>query len=174
MKNVEITSKKVEADNFDQRLCLNGDLFIIPNSLRRSHEFPSISTRDNIRDIYYQMSDQGFKLNDIDEELWIQVWIVVPDISENLNDHGFTLKDTDPEGKKLFVRPQLEFLPLSIFTGKKEGDEIVFDISGFWGIMDGEKAKVNLKLKLKLQQLKYRYNSFGPFQEVMNKLSHNF
>jgi hypothetical protein len=144
----------------------DADVFIIPNGLvtlddffagkvARSEFIRNATVRDGITTIHGSSSD-------LLVQLW---WTSEHDLgSDNLARHGFHFPDGGEE--QYFSNDHLEYLPISMFAGHKEGD--VLDFSFEWFEKDG--TAINLQLHTTLNQLNYRYRSFGGFDELLEKL----
>lgn len=157
---------------------IKSNIFIIPNpSIKVATEQPksnfgfwaelesiwnNIVYTDNIVN-----SDKKF----YDEE-WVQVWYCTPGSSDtNWYDHlidGYT----ELEGWE----PISQYLPKSLFEGKKEGDVVTFTLPicrKAWRARLDLQSRIEydeVKVSLTLSQTKYRYRNFGNFEDVLKRV----
>ena len=113
---------------------------------------------------------------DEDERL-IQVWMTSEDLhSENLCDHGFHI---EVGGRKWTAFPGAipTMLPAKFFQGHKEGEIIkikfpktVLETNADWGDEDSFEIESSLILRLELAQTRFRYRSFGTFEECLRRV----
>lgn len=160
------------------------DIFIIPNPSFRYES--SIAQKegfntefiDKLNRIWYETTtDEYRKTHDFKDESWVQVWYVTPG-SEDSNWCSHTINGYEElKGWK----PIAEYLPKSLFDGKKEGDCITVilpihkwlekDKCKLMGC-DGSyiEASASIKVQLQLSQLKYRYRRFGRFEDTLTRV----
>lgn len=149
---------------------LAGDVFIVPNSLGKgSSRLLSGSTIKEL--LVNNFPDLG------NDDRVVETWSCSPGVSENLQDHGFYA--VDETGHDWYVRPVMgaNYVPVSVFTGKHEGDTVYLTISAIarrFERKDGDiecfERDITLSMTLTLAQAKYRYRSFGNFEECLQKL----
>lgn len=108
-------------------------------------------------------------------QLKVQLWGHI-DASENnaasgnLDDHGVLIIEGE---NSFFARPRLSAIPVSVFAGKQEGDTVTFMTEG-WEESKGERKEcVFIFEDALLQQKGWRYERFGAFHEVLNRLVQN-
>jgi hypothetical protein len=140
---------------------INGDVFIIPNDLCRVSDFLPCSQEHVIENL------KNFGFNEIDEStLLVQVWATGPEV-DNWSCHGWLPEFLDNEEinsiGELSIERFPDYLPVSLFIGMKEGDNVMINTK------PEESLKKGLKITLKLAQLKYRYRNWGPFEKVLQQ-----
>lgn len=145
----------------------DASVFIIPNQLSKLDDFFT-ATKPRAEFIH----NTSVKAADSDEiicgnpnDLLVQLWWDSEDLgSENLARHGFTIQDGSE--MQYFCNDYMEYLPLNLFKGHKEGDWIDFTFEWY----NQDKTAILLLLHTRLDQLNYRYRSFGGFDELLAKL----
>ena len=102
---------------------------------------------------------------------FVQLWFVSEEElgSENLARHGFNFNHN---GKVWSTILPTEDLPQRLLTIKEgEISEIAFKDMLYVGDKEGDQKRFDIILKCKANQLAYRYRSFGPFEEVLAKVT---
>ncbi|HEV2917510.1 MAG TPA: hypothetical protein VGW78_07240 [Candidatus Babeliales bacterium] len=144
---------------------VQGDIFIIPDRLRR----PKEGCCNSYWSKYYLLDSQNNPIKIDDDNYCVEVWatdtnaqdyyhlelkeIHALGISINWTDHGHPiLKHTFPRA-----------LPLSLLKDKKEGDIIEFEYKS-------EITQGIYKVILTCRQEPYRYGDFGSFEQVLTDL----
>lgn len=123
------------------------EAFIIPNKV-------DTFKKENHLHLNAKLARWGIVEKFQEEESIIQLWIT-SDESDSWADHGAPkelFNTLEPTGKNYF--PQ--YFPYSIFKDKKEGETITI-------LLDGKH-----ELNLTLAQTKYRYKSFGNFEDALS------
>ena len=164
-----------------------GDLFIIPNGIRTLEDI-NISTRHDIKKVCEM---NGIKIPEDESQMnLIELWAVSEDLDcDNLADHSIYLDDIDGFSsinkelidkstiRILYPGRSIHFIPVDIFKDKKEGDavNIKFPYTIEKSELDDIKENDLLKdfifdMDFTLCQRKYRYNSFGDFEDVLHRL----
>lgn len=157
---------------------IKGNIFIIPNpAIKAATEQPKSNFEfwAGLESIWNNIvfsdkivnSDKKFY-----EEKWVQVWYCTPNSSNtNWYDHlidGYT----ELEGWE----PVSQYLPKSLFEGKKEGDVVTFTLPicrKAWRARVDLEARIeynDIKVSLTLCQTKYRYRNFGNFEDVLKRV----
>lgn len=152
-----------------------GEAFIVPNRASK------IDFQWCYRpEMYINASmDNGLTEEQAKEEKYFELWLLSKDLhTENLCDHGFRF--TTPDGVKHYGSGCRGFFPVSLFAGKKEGDTVDLILTGqSWcknpspeneDDIVKENEEVELRLKVTLSQSKYRYRSFGTFEQVLERI----
>lgn len=146
-------------------------IFIIPNHAT----IPEDSYPGSVRMIREQI--EIAELNGIeynrDEDQLVQFWIHADDVikSENLNCHGAVIYIDD---ERYRIDCRCELITDRIFREYIEGDVINLKLPAYLsksGSNVDEAEKIILNLELTLDQLHYRYRSFGPFEEVLRTVT---
>lgn len=161
------TMNKMEVKTISSK----ASIFIIPNHAT----LPEESYPGSARLIHEQT--EIAELNDIeydrDEDQLVQFWIHADDIiqSENLNCHGAAIYIDD---ERYRIDCRCELLTERIFREHIEGDVVNLKLPAYLsksGSDLDESEKIILDLELTLNQLDYRYRSFGPFEEVLKRVT---
>jgi hypothetical protein len=135
---------------------IQGDVFIVPNSLATMDEFLARSTREHLA--------AGFaRLGIVDPGRTVQVWYTGAGC-DNWESHRWP----GGPGNGPFFGQLPGQLPTSIFHGKVEGDKVNL----LWRGRNAEEE--DIELELTLRQLAYRYRDFGPFEETLAKLEDRY
>lgn len=124
---------------------VKGIVFIVPNSLRG---VKNVFNPEQIEGKVKTISEKTGKEYDPQTTVLVEVW-AADDQCDNWSCH---YKRVDGEEIKFPT-----YLPVDLFEGKKEGDTVTFK----WGKYD---------IELTLNQLDYRYRSFGAFEKVLDDL----
>ena len=155
---------KKAAKMVDGVLSIECDMFIVPNSFNRANSFVCNADR------YKESANVILVANGLAEEadpLLMQVWMSAEDTMgcENLNCHYGKYIDENGD-----VKPYGQLwscLPASLFKDAKEGDTVEVRVpAGVYHYSD----KFDTMLKITLAQTKYRYRSFGNFENVYEVL----
>ena len=90
----------------------------------------------------------------------IQIWVTGGGLGDNWCDHGMN----SDEVKKLQFGNRIkslfpDFIPYSIFEGKKEGDHVYLQVEG-----------TNIVFDLTCNQSDYRYRNHGKFENVLERV----
>ena len=142
--------------NFDKK-----DLFIVPNSLVEYGEIQLESYKAQAELI---ANSNGLVVSE--HTLTVHT-IVVGEEEKNLTDHHeLTVL---PNGETVYTRFLSSYIPVELFTGKKEGDEVEALIP-LATTSEDDNIIVLGKVTLQLSQLKYGYRQFGSFDQVLNDL----
>ena len=134
---------------------LEGDVFIIPNSLLG----PKSVLTQTSKDILCKTNEFfGFD----PESPLVQIWATGMDV-DNWGSHR-SPKEIGEEAEKEIRNISgkragyfLDYLPAALFEGKKEGDTVTFQIK-------------DTSVSLTLRQKGYRYRRFGSFEETLSLL----
>lgn len=140
-------------------------LFIIPNKASLAIDMMNPSTKIRNQVEIAELNDLEY--NECSDHL-INVWIHADDVikSDNISDHGiYTIIDE----KKYYISCDCRFLGEHIFRGHKEGDVINLKLPACMinKEYDEIKEEIILDMQIELNQLGFRYNSFGPIEEVL-------
>lgn len=147
---------------------VNADLFIIPNEISRIGSFfKSYQVRyAKLCQDLFELNGVEYDLDDFDSEKLVEIWAVSREDlgSDNLGSHGFTMTI---DGQEYYCRFP-SYLPVRLFSGKKEG-EIISLIIPIEGQGDENDDHVSLKMRfnLRLAQTEYRYRGFGKFEDLL-------
>jgi hypothetical protein len=148
---------------------INCNIFVIPNSV---YTFRNEDANDSLYGsrVYEQFTTSFNYEKEWSSEKFVQVWYVTPGSSDsNWVDHNVD----HIEGLEHYA-PITDRLPVSLFEGKKEGDvvstKVVFRKHHFWKDTDEPETKV-LEVALRLNNLGYRYSSYGTFEEAIKGLN---
>lgn len=122
-------------------------MFIVPNRCAKidtSISYIASSVESHNKKVERLGLHESFKLRD--DDIPVQIWICDHE-SENWSCHGL------PE---YFAKSEnfLDFIPLRLLKGLKEGDIFTFDMLG-------------KHIAIRASQLKYRYKGFGTFEEAL-------
>lgn len=136
---------------------IEGKIFIIPNLAAKESDF--LSSIDGIKTQVKNI----FGIEPKPDCKWVQIWATNQEFS-NWRDHGTPWEDIleyDPIDQD-YSFPG--WVPDHLLEGKLEGDHIdsEFDLPG---------TNIRIKLTLTCQQLRFRYERFGNFQEVLKYVS---
>lgn len=137
---------------------LAGEMFIIPNSLTKVRDFVFTSYQEELKELC--------KLNNIsdaDNQYMLQIWVVIPEMTDNLGDHGILIND---EG----YRCRCGNIPFDLVKDLKEGDTVTVKFDGWQNTDTADTVPVVFELELTAKQLEYRYRSFGAWEEVCRAL----
>lgn len=146
-------------------------IFIIPNHATLPEESYPGSAR------LIREQTEIAELNDIeynwDEDQLVQFWIYADDVirSENLNCHGAVIYIDD---ERYRIDCRCTHLTERIFREHIEGDVVNLKLPAYLSKSRSsvdEAEKIILDLELTLDQLRYRYRSFGPFEEVLKRVT---
>ena len=143
--------------------------FIIPNSLMCVKDILVPSHHDDVLKFVTSISElNGLNIADPENEQLVQIWWSSESLnSENISDHGISV-----EGVALNMGG-IAHVPVSLFSGKKEGDIITLNFEKECYIIPSNfklHIPVEFQWKVRLSQLDYRYSRFGPFEECLAKL----
>lgn len=153
-------------NNENKNKSVVGDIFIIPNIAEKFENFCSPEwIKEGMRRLV--------GIEPQDEEKMVEVWITSPEVDNwQCNFAGFQraiglIKDEAEEdlwekekgcvARLLGYFPQ--YIPASMFAGKKEGDEINFHCPEY-----------GVDIILTCRQRNYRYASFGNFEDVLRNV----
>lgn len=125
-----------------------GFMFIVPNHTRKASEYDN-KRAEALVNLY------GCSL----AEPMVQIWTHNAD-QDNWSDHGDPYNRTFQHGLREDLFPNV--FPKSFFEGMKEGDIISLD-------MEDEDGQHHIQ-HIVLRQKGYRYESFGDFEEVLEKI----
>lgn len=134
---------------------LAGEMFIIPNSLTKVRDFVFTSYQEELKELCNLNN-----ISDADNQYMLQIWVVIPEMSDNLGDHGILIND---EG----YRCRCGSIPFDLVKDLKEGDTVTAKFDG-WHTDTAD--TVVFELELTAKQLEYRYRSFGAWEEVCRAL----
>ncbi len=136
---------------------IQGDVFIIPNSLAHKDEF--LGSKEEQKKQMERLVKSVQRCVDLPADtVYVQVWCVTPGSDDsNWQCHYEMIKpDEDPE--EVIGENFPLYLPCSLFKGHKEGDKVYFQTR--WGLVE-----------LTLNQKDYRYRRYGKFEDVLGQLS---
>lgn len=146
----------------------NAGMFIIPNSADQLADWvldSSVDAGSSIIEGYKKIcKDNGIEWDP--KEKFVQLWFHSKELeSDNLVRHGFIVT-IDGQKHHVDIDSDFEDLPLQLVQNLKEGD--VLDLH----INDVKVANkiVDFTLHVKAQQLGYRYQSFGTFEETLQQV----
>ena len=153
-----------------------GDVFIIPNAIKRACDMPSMG--GNLAKTIERLNQLNGTTFDESNTRCVEVWITIPNLTENLSAHGFYSEDDYNRIWKVIPELFGDLLPVSLFEDKKEGDDITITLPAIASSYDDSDPEENpfkeksvaLTLTLTLNQREYRYRSFGTFEECLEKL----
>lgn len=151
------------------RVEANAGMFIIPNSAAPLADWvldSSVDAGSSIIEAHKKIcKDNGIEWDP--KEKLVQLWFHSDEEleSDNLVRHGFIVTI---DGRKDHVRidSELEDLPLQLVQNLKEGDVLDLHIND---VNVGDKI-VDLTIHVKAQQLGYRYQRFGTFEETLQQV----
>jgi hypothetical protein len=138
-----------------------GDCYIIPN--------PPIKISSLFDYNIYILEDFVVrnKLHfDFGYEGCIQLYYVTKN-NDKLGDQTLQYND-EKTGINISFSPYINYLPASMFQGKKEGDIIEFDYYDEIPYEHGESIHATLHFVFQLAQTKYRFR--GNFEEILKKI----
>lgn len=134
------------------------DVFVIPNRFG-ALDAAFDGTFESLNSKLGRFGIEGFKTMD---EKVLQIWIASPE-EDNWNSHGTPDEVTEALGMvdECGKRPNYlsEYFPARYFEGKSEGDVVTITM------------KNGVNVELTLAQTKYRYRSFGRFEEVFARMT---
>lgn len=147
-------------------------LFIVPNKASLAEKTMNPLTRIEKQ---IEIAELNGSVYDKYSDHLINVWIHADDVikSDNITDHGISVIIDD---KKYRIRCDCRFLSEHILRGHKEGDVINLKLPAY--IVDAEyddedeeddemREEIILDMQVGLNQLDFRYKSFGPIEEVL-------
>lgn len=145
----------------------NVEIFIIPNSIQARRGNDSELTREVLAETErrvtrsWNMWVKDFKAPSLESlsKGYVQIWGVIPgNENSNFTSHHGELEEYI--GEKIIDSEDIfpELWPVEWFNGKKEGDTIEITL------------KNGTILSCRLNQLSYRYRSFGSFDETLQSL----
>lgn len=145
----------------------NAQAFIIP-----SIKFTAKDLGSTIMDIKKDCDLNGISLSG-NEEFPNLAIVSLEDLNTCSLDHGFKIGLLGSDEINVHAGEICCYIPDEVFQGKKEGDIIHWtfgcrskyepgDVSG--------KIKVLLHLDIKLNQLSFRYQNFGRFEDVLSRV----
>ena len=149
-----------------KNVVVKGDIFIIPNV---AEKFSNFHSPEWVKEKLGRLVG----IEPQDEDKMVEVWITSPEIDNWQCDFagfqrmiGLIKDEVDEdlwenrmgrEARILGYFPQ--YIPASVFAGKKEGDEINFHC-----------PEHNVDIILTCRQRNYRYSSFGNFEDVLKNV----
>ena len=156
---------------------IRADVFIIPNASFKyegsleQKEGCGTGIVNDLNTMWHVALPKELRENkEFKNEDWIEVWYVTPGNDEsNWGSHHI-----DGYSELKGWKPRTDYLPKSLFEGKKEGDCITFDLPIVKELDDNNcdyaYAYAIIKIQLCLAQTKYRYRNFGTFEEVLKRV----
>ena len=140
--------KKIHFPNIDS------EMFVIPNKLGTVE---SMCRHNSYMQDRLSAIAHVNKLQLSDDDQLVDLWIVIPGITDNLADHGF---DTD----KGHYCCGSTVVPQRLIDGIREGDSInlSFPVRRY-----NETMWSTLTLNVRAMQNEYRYRGFGRFEDVV-------
>lgn len=153
--------------NIKEATTTTAKVFIVPNSLNKIGEFMMPEPR---REFLTKLAELNHWDNVTDETLLVQLWFHDKETlhTDNLIDHGFRVTFDEVE-YPAHVDSSFQFLPVSLFEGKKEGDKVHIDMPVTIRDKEGKFDAV-IHMDVILDQLNYRYRRFGTFERVLYDL----
>lgn len=152
---------------------ISGDVFIVPNKYSTLTVESKRWYNKNERLAKFEKLANLNNLENFDPDITkiVEIWVVVPEMTENLHDHGIYL---DNEQYRALDH---SIVPTELFEGKVEGDvvsiiiplERCFKVPSEFGLVQTRK-QINVKFNLRLAQREYRYRNFGNFEDVLRKV----
>lgn len=150
------------------------DVFIIPNKLYKLN--PKYMTELNRIVNVRKIALANNLVYDYEADDVIQLWFVSDDLgSDNLGNHGFRFW---VENDRYWVHSSeskiLSCLPKKMFEGLREGETrtilIPMNDTEIQNCNTGDEEKVDIELRLTITaaQSKYRYKSFGNFEDTIS------
>ena len=148
---------------------LNMEIFIIPNQGGYVSGFwTGVEKQTKIANMLCDLNGYDFDPN---KDKVVQVWSCCSDCN-NMQDHFFHASDDN--GKDYRFRFPSAYIPAKIFEGYKEGDslDIVYKMKpSDWDLEEVEDMEsipeFEFTFHTTLAQTKYRYRSFGNFEDVL-------
>lgn len=151
----------------------NAEAFIVPNRAGKLNlQFSFAKKHLETANI------NGMSEKEAQEDKYIELWFVSDELhSENIGDHGCSFDDKD--GRRYYVRYIKTMIPVSLLVGHKEGEIVPINLIGNCELSrdtnkdfhdkeyQDEDLDVELQLNVKLNQLGYRYRSFGTFEQCL-------
>ena len=149
------------------------DVFVIPNSI---HTFRREDATENLYGervaAQFSMCKFGAAIDsgkEFSEEKFVQVWYVTPGKSDsNWFDHNVDLPGLE------HYAPITDRLPVSLFEGYKEGDYIMVPMyfRKHHEYRGNDEPSLRIEsVMLRMNNLGYRYSSYGPFEKALNELN---
>ena len=150
-----------------------GKIFIIPNAGMMPCNLQLTAQKEKFIQTAKQVCELNGMVFDEYQDILIETWFYSPDWhTDNLPDHGGELIDGN-EKYTLGVDTR-RYLPAKLFSGKREGDEVIIKLPGwFTKYRDGERCgggDAILVLTLTLDQLNHRYARCGKWEEAMQRV----
>ena len=159
------------------------DIFVIPNPAfcyngsMAQEDGLSADFVDKLNRVWWKTTSEEYrKEHEFKNESWVQVWYVTPG-SEDSNWYAHNI---DGYWELIGWRPITEFLPKSLFNGKKEGDCITIElpIQKWISLQNSEEyiashgccVEETIKVQIQLSQMKYRYRRFGNFEDALARV----
>ena len=146
-------------------ISFDADVFIVPNALGNLSNMPESDAKrraDMLKKIY--TSNGGTIINADPSKPLVDLWWSSEDLkSENLCDHGANIPGLD-----IHLQPTLiGYLPVNLFTGMTDGDTVNITVPGY-ELPEVSAAQlginsVDLHITAHLNQMNYRYRTFGKF-----------
>ncbi|MBR6289245.1 MAG: hypothetical protein IKR19_07920 [Acholeplasmatales bacterium] len=151
---------------------MNMDMFIIPNQAGKVNNFwTGVERQTSIADMLCNLN--GFDFDPKHDKV-VQVWSCCDDCN-NMQDHFF--HETDDEGNEYRFRFPSSYIPAKILKDHVEGEtfDIVYRMKPEnWDNKEWDKEDESEELPefefifhTTLAQKKYRYRSFGNFEDVL-------
>lgn len=141
---------------------LNGEMFIVPNKI--SYPAGWLSGSD------LQLMCENARNNGVEyvEGMpMIQVWLVVPGMSNNAGDHGINVT----EDVRVSLNRYATLIPAPVLEKVNEGDSVELTFSGISrDCVKETKEDCMVTMNVVAKQRDYRYRRFGDFDEVYNKV----
>lgn len=147
---------------------VNGQIFIIPNS--------SICWGDEVRSepgMWSDLYDTYLANYDVCKEMpfkdtrFFEMWFN----TKGNDDSNWVCHGIDGYDELEGFRVRSAYLPETLFKGKKEGDTItIWIVAEDWDRTDKSLLTKRIKVSLTLKQRGYRYDRFGNFEEVLERV----
>lgn len=154
----------------------NAEAFIIPNPVSDINSL--LIFNDNYVEDYMKMlAVNGCDPDDPDNLMQVQLWFTSSDLhTENVCRHGARVADENIRDV-LLAPTHMEFLPVSLFKGRKEGEVMYlrYPCRFTYGELNVDEddlviEPVELRIHLKLNQTEYRYRNFGNFENALERV----
>ena len=157
----------------------NAEIFIIPNRACKLSEILDFA-KDKFRKLGEDLCTASGTSFDESKDYFVETWITVEEDlgSENLADHGFRIKLSDNQRIHVYSGEISRNIPSSLLKDLREGKETVqITFNNLQGrIITGkdydnaEEVTVNLTLNLTAAHRKYRYRTYGNFEDTLESV----
>ena len=169
MMNIEFLGKESQATARLEEC----EIFIIPNSPSKVENMINGKYSTSMSKREARAMEELFTLNHWgempDDEKATEIWWTSPNCENIVDHHPRVLWDDNNE---YFMTLDSPFLPLSIVKEWKEGEtkKLFMPVTLFHRETD-KKIETVFEVNITLSQTKYRYRTFGTWEECINKIA---